>query len=44
MTTAITQVAHDARHSLQSAAVFALCFGASMVLPLALAFFGFQPL
>jgi hypothetical protein len=44
MTVAITEVAHDARNSLQSAAVFALCFGASMVLPLALAVLGFQAL
>lgn len=44
MTTAITEVANDARHGLQSAAVFALCFGASMVLPLTLAILGFQAL
>lgn len=42
MTTAITQVARDARNGLQSAAVFALCIGSSMVLPLALALIGFQ--
>ncbi|HVK80158.1 MAG TPA: hypothetical protein VM915_06050 [Verrucomicrobiae bacterium] len=44
MTTAITEMAHDARNTLQSAAVFALCMGASMILPIALAVVGFQAL
>ncbi len=44
MTTAITEMAHDARNTLQSAMVFALCIGASMILPLTLAIIGFQAL
>jgi hypothetical protein len=44
MTPAITEMAHDARNTLQSAMVFALCIGASMILPLTLAIIGFQAL
>lgn len=44
MTAAMTEMAHDARNTLQSALVFVLCIGAGMVLPIVLALVGFQAL
>ena len=44
MTAAMTEMAHDARNTLQSALVFVLCIGAGMVRPIVLAGVGFQAL
>lgn len=44
MTAAMTEVAHDARNTIQSALVFVFCIGAAMALPVVLAVIGFQAL